>query len=55
MRIHGFFIFILVLQVTGRNVPGGEHGKKKIFEEIKVAYKGFVCWQSSGRAKSTHS
>lgn len=39
--------------VTGRNVPGGELlSEKKIFEEIKVACKGFVCCQRSGKGKS---
>lgn len=45
MRIHGFLYLSLFYRLLEEICLEGNHGKKKIFEEIKVAYKGFVCWQ----------
>ena len=44
-------MFIFVLRVARRNAPGGEPWEEKIFEEIKAADKGFVCWQSREELK----
>lgn len=45
MRIHGFLYLSLFYRLLEEICLEGNHGKKKIFEEIKAAYKGFVCWQ----------